>query len=232
MFGSGVGIGAGRTGIAAAMVAAAAVAAVWLVALMGMPGEADAHPVFKPKIVTKTFHNFSAITINSSTGQVSPYPSPVAAGGFRKGKILDANVKLRGFSHSFPDDVDVLLAHRARNATIMSDVGFSPDASNITLGLDDEAAGRLPDYGPLVGGTFKPTNITTSAPDTSAPETFPGAPAPSGAVVLSTFDRMNPNGLWSLFVADDTAELDGGQFAAGWSLQIKAKVLVPKKHNH
>jgi len=223
MIGSGAGTGARRTGMAAAMVAAAVAAAVWLVALMGMPGEADARPRFK--IVTRTFHNFSAITINDSTGQVSPYPSALAAGGFKRGKILDANVTLRGFSHTFPDDVDVLLVHGARNATIMSDVGGTTPASNVTLRLDDEAGAFLPENSQLVSGSFRPTNVNPGG----TVDTFPGAPAPSGLVALSTFDRANPNGLWSLFVEDDLDRFDGGQFAAGWSLQIKAKVPVKKR---
>ena len=42
---------------------------------------------------------------------------------------------------------------------------------------------------------------------------------------LSTFDRTRPNGTWSLYVVDDEANPDGGQFAGGWTLEIKAKVL-------
>ena len=44
-------------------------------------------------------------------------------------------------------------------------------------------------------------------------------------MVLSTFDRTNPNGTWSLYVDDDYPAEDGGQLASGWSLQIRASVL-------
>ncbi len=210
-----------KVGWRAVALVAALAAAVWLVILLGMPEEADARSRYRT--VTKTFNNFSGITINATTGAVSPYPSLIGAGGFKRGKILDVNVTLRGFSHTYPDDVDVLLVSpRGHNAIIMSDVGGSADVSNITLGLDDEAANSLPGTAQLVSGTFKPTNVNHPL---DSVDSFPSpAPAPSGAVLLSTFDSSNPNGTWSLYVVDDFSGGDVGQFASGWSLQIKARV--------
>ena len=203
---------------AVALVAALA-AAVWLVVLLGMPEEADARSRFRT--VTKTFSNPTAITINQA-GSALPYPSALAAGGMRRGKILDVNVTLNGYSHTFPDDVDVMLVGPGgQNLIIMSDVGETADTNNITLTLDDEAASFLPDGNGVVSGTFKPTDHDFN--EFSFSDNFPSAPAPSGAFVLSTFDGTNPNGLWSLYVHDDLGP-DGGQFAGGWSLQIKAKV--------
>ncbi len=205
-------------GRAAALVAAMA-AAVWLVMLVAMPEEADARSRYKT--VTKTFSNPTAITIPSpstTSGAASDYPSTVAAGGMRRGKILDANVTLRGYTHTWPEDVDVLLVGpRGQNALIMSDVVSFTDVIYITLGLDDEAEASLTDSG-LASGTFKPIN-------NGAGDTFPApAPTPSGAVALSTFDGANPNGTWSLYVFDD-ASSDTGNFAGGWSITIRAKVL-------
>ena len=199
-----------------AAVVVAAVVAACLLALLVATKPADAAGRYKT--VTKTFSNASAITINQSTGEVSLYPSTLAAGGMRRGKILDVNVTLNGYSHTYPDDVDVaLVGPGGQNAIMMSDVGGTTDANNLTLGLDDEAAVSLPNDGPLVGATFKPTNVTAE------PDTFPFTP--SGAVALSTFDGSNPNGTWSLYVDDDYATGDGGQLASGWSLQIRARVL-------
>ena len=42
-------------------------------------------------------------------------------------------------------------------------------------------------------------------------------------MALSTFDRTNPNGTWSLYVNDDTSA-DYGRFFNGWVLEIKARV--------
>jgi subtilisin-like proprotein convertase family protein len=202
----------------AAVVVAAAVAACLLALLVTTkPAEAAG----RYRTVTKTLSNASAITINASSGEVSPYPSQVAAAGFKKGKIKDVNVTLKGYSHTYPDDMDVLLlGPGGQNAIIMSDTGSMHDLSNITLTLDDEAANFLYDGGPHVSGTFKPNNVTVDGP--GGPDTFPFTP--SGAVELSTFDGTNPNGTWSLYVDDDFPTEDGGELASGWSLQIKARV--------
>jgi subtilisin-like proprotein convertase family protein len=194
-----------------------AVVAACLLALLVATKPADA--AGKYRTVTKTFSNPSAISIPTG-GAASPYPSAVAAGGMRRGKVLDANVTLNGFSHSYPRDVDVMLVGPGgHNATIMSDVGGddTTPANNLTLTLDDEAANSLTYSDALSSGAFKPTNETE--------DFFPApAPAQSGLVALSSFDRTNPNGTWSLYVADDQG-FDGGQFAEGWSLTIRARVL-------
>ena len=52
------------------------------------------------------------------------------------------------------------------------------------------------------------------------------APAPVGpyATALSVFNGTNPNGTWSLYVADDTAQ-DAGK-VEGWSLQILTRIVT------
>jgi hypothetical protein len=209
----------------ATMILAAAVAAC-LLAVLVTTNPADAAGRYRT--VTKTFSNPSANTIPagvSTTGEgpATPYPSTVAAGGMRRGKILDVNLTLKGYTHTYPDNVDVMLVGPGgQNAIIMSDVGGNDTtpASNITLTLDDEAANSMPDSGQLISGIFKPTN--NEGPDV---DYFPAPrPAPSGLVALSTFDRTNPNGTWSLYVFDDQP-VDGGQLAEGWSLTIRARVL-------
>ena len=71
---------------------------------------------------------------------------------------------------------------------------------DITITLDDEAAAPIPFFGPLVSGTFMPTNGTAGGADN-----FP-APAPTPLSLnssLSVFNGTNPNGQWKLFVLDD-----------------------------
>jgi hypothetical protein len=175
------------------------------------------------KVVTKTFSNAQQITIpNTGSGAVVsaiPYPSEKSAQGFNQGTILDVNLSLKNFSHTFPDDVDVLLSKKGRTRTVMSDVGGGTPVNNITLNLDDESPnGFLPDNGPLVGGKFKPTNK-------EGLDTFPApTPGPSAQSALSGFDGINPNGVWKLRVVDDFPPVDGGAFAGGWSITIKARV--------
>jgi subtilisin-like proprotein convertase family protein len=165
------------------------------------------------------FSNSGAITIPSAgtSGPASPYPSSITVAGLG-GPVTKVTVTLTNFSHTIPSDVDILLVGpTGANATIMSDAGGVPDAINLTLTLDDAAATALPDIGPLVTGSFKPTNYNLGAGDTwPAP-----APAPSGGSALSVFNGTNPNGTWSLYVVDD---LDGdvGTISGGWSLTITA----------
>jgi hypothetical protein len=49
------------------------------------------------------------------------------------------------------------------------------------------------------------------------------APAPNGNSFLSVFKGQNPNGVWELWVLDDTDD-DTGKIAGGWSLEITAEV--------
>ena len=211
------GTGKLRPGLIATGMALALAAVLALLATLLATPPADAASRYK--VVTKTFSNSQPITILAG-GSATPYPSEKNASGFKKGKILDANLTLKNFSHTFPDDVDVMISHRGVNRTVMSDVGDSPDAINITLKLDDEAASPLPDFSQLTGGTFRPTNAYDGFMDFfNAP-----APDPSGLAKLSGFDGKNPNGPWQLWVMDDVG-IDGGQVAGGWSITIRARVL-------
>lgn len=186
-----------------------------------MDSAAGAAPKFR--IVTRTFTNPSAITI-PTVGKAAPYPSEIKVGRF-KGMILDVNLTLRNFGHRFAADVDVLLLHGARDRTVMSDAGasFAPVA-NITLRLDDEATNRLPASGPLTGGVYKPTNHGTAGELETFPSSAPVLHNPNSN--LSFFDGQSPNGVWGLFLADDSelAPRDPGQFAGGWAITIKARV--------
>jgi hypothetical protein len=204
----------------AAIVLVGVLAAV-AVLVAGTIPEADSRTRFR--VITKTLSNEGKIQIPSSSANevvaATPYPSNINSGGFRRGRVLDVNLTLKNFSHTYPDDVDVLLAHRGQSRTVMSDVGGNSAhaVSNITLVLDDEAASQLPDSSSLAGGRFKPTNI-------EGDDLFPAPAQANEVAALKGFDGSNPNRSWSLYVADDTGPVDGGEFAGGWSLRIKAKV--------
>jgi subtilisin-like proprotein convertase family protein len=189
------------------------------------------------KVVTKTFTNSSGITIVDATatqpGTANPYPSKIKVSGFNQGRIRDVNLNLKGFSHSFTDDVGVLLVGpHGQKALVMSDVGGTAAVSGITLHLDDEAATPLPDSTQLKRGTYKPTQGTSVPPNESnpIPANFPASSAPGQppagpyGTSLSVFDGTNPNGTWKLYVVDDS-EQDSGTIGS-WSLQVKARVTV------
>jgi len=200
----------------------AVVIAVALVVLANAvtPTPADA-ATRATKVVTKTFSSNQPITIPSagSSGTATPYPSERNVQGFDQGIVRDVNLTLKNYTHTWPDDVDVLLSKKGKTRTVMSDVGLATDANNITIKLDDESPnGLLPDNGPLVGGSFRPTNAEGG-------DSFPApTPTPSAQSALSGFDGINPNGAWKLRVVDDVSGADGGQFAGGWSITIKARV--------
>ena len=98
------------------------------------------------------------ITITSA-GQGDPYPSDCVVSGLT-GTITDVNMTLTGLSHTYPDDIDILLVPpgASANATVMSDAGGSSDVNAINLTLDDEAATQLPDAGQLATGSYRPAN--------------------------------------------------------------------------
>jgi hypothetical protein len=194
-----------------------------LVALLALP-LFEATPLADAKLnkktVTKTFSSNSVITIPGAgdQGPANLYPSTIQVSGLKKGKILDVNVTLRNFNHTDTDEVDVLLVAShlpGRTATILSDIG-NADAVDLTLVLDDEAP--LPTTDPIVSGTFQPNNGGAFVDPFPVP-----APVPTGNASLNAFDGQKPNGQWQLFVVDD-ATMDTGNFAGGWSIQIKAQV--------
>ena len=159
-----------------------------------------------------TVSSSGTITI-PSTGAAAPYPSTIAVSGI-VGTVASVTVTLTGITHTYPDDLDFLLVGpTGANAVIMSDVGGSTGVTSLTLTLSDLAAASLPDAGPLVAGTFKPTNIDTTTDAFPAP-----APVPTGNSALSVFNGLGAAGPWKLYVYDD-ASGDSGSLA-GWSLTL------------
>jgi subtilisin-like proprotein convertase family protein len=164
----------------------------------------------QPVTYALTFANSTGITIPDS-GVGSLYPSTINVSGL-VGKIGDVNVSLLGLTHTFPDDLDILLVGpTGQKMILMSDVGGGNAINGINLVLDDQGASALTNSGQLTSGTFRPTNSGTG-------DTFP-SPAPVAPYdgTLAPFNGSNPNGTWSLYVLDDQAA-NSGSLANGWSL--------------
>lgn len=165
---------------------------------------------------TNTFSNPNPIAIpgTGTQGVANPYPSIIRLSGFNPAAtISDVDVRFENLSHTFPDDIDaVLVGPNGQNVLLMSDNGSSNDV-NVDLTFDDQAGTSLPDGGPLLTGTYRPSNV-------GAGDTFPspGPTAPFGDN-LGVFNGPSPNGDWRLFVFDD-AGADVGSMAGGWSLSI------------
>jgi len=159
------------------------------------------------------FSNTAAITINDNAAG-SPYPSDIAVSGLT-GTVTKVTVDLTGVSHTFPDDVDIMLVGPGgQNTLIMSDAGGGGDITGLNFTFDDAAAATLPDATQLSGGTFRPSNFDTTT------DVFPAPAPPAGATVaMSVFNGTSPNGTWSLYVRDDLG-IDLGSIAGGWALHI------------
>ncbi|MCZ8201041.1 MULTISPECIES: S8 family serine peptidase [unclassified Microcystis] len=176
----------------------------------GSPGTATGTIVSEETL--PIFSNPNPITIPDS-GSSTPYPSTINVSGL-SGNINSLKVTLTNLSHTWPDDIDVLLVGpTGTKALLMSDVGGSSDVSNVSLTFDPTATSFLPDSGLITSGSYKATNFGTGD--------FFNSPAPGGpyGTDFSVFNGINPNGTWSLYVVDD-AGLDVGTIAGGWSMLI------------
>jgi subtilisin-like proprotein convertase family protein len=158
------------------------------------------------------------ITIRDNNS-ADPYPSTLHVDGF-SGTISKLTVTLNGFTHTYPDDVDVLLVSPdgSKSVVLMSDAGGGTAANGLVLKFDDTADNAVPDATALSSGTFKPFNYEGNGTDNFASRTPAGPAGPYGAT-LSGFNGISPNGDWKLYIVDDTAG-DAGAITNGWSLGI------------
>ncbi|WP_128575154.1 S8 family serine peptidase [Microcystis panniformis] len=176
----------------------------------GSPGTATGTIISEETL--PIFSNPNPITIPDS-GSSTPYPSTINVSGL-SGNINSLKVTLTNLSHTWPDDIDVLLVGpTGTKALLMSDVGGSSGVNNVTLTFDPTATSSLPDSGLITSGSYKATDFETGD--------FFNAPAPGGpyGTDFSVFNGINPNGTWSLYVVDDAGG-DSGTIAGGWSLNI------------
>jgi hypothetical protein len=164
------------------------------------------------------FANPAAITI-PTLGTAVPYPSTIAAAGL-VGTVQDVNVTLTGFSHTFPDDLGVLLVGpTGASLEIASGPNGGTDAVALNLTLDDQAGTQLPVSAALASGSFRPMTEYNDLFSPPAPAVI-GQASPFGAATLaSIFNNTAPNGNWNLFVLDFVGG-DGGSISGGWALSI------------
>ncbi|CCI12466.1 Similar to tr/Q12JK6/Q12JK6_SHEDO Peptidase S8 and S53 [Microcystis aeruginosa PCC 9806] len=183
----------------------------------GSPGTATGTIVSEETL--PIFSNPNPITIPNS-GSSTPYPSTINVSGL-SGNINSLKVTLTNLSHTWPDDIDVLLVGpTGTKALLMSDVGGSSGVNNVTLTFDPTATSSLPDSGLITSGSYKATDFETG-------DIF-NSPAPGGpyGTDFSVFNGINPNGTWSLYVIDDAGG-DVGTIAGGWSLNIGTGTATP-----
>ena len=157
-----------------------------------------------------SFANTAFISIPDS-GAATPYPSSILISGV-SGVVSKATAALQGFTHSFPHDVNVLLASPSGQQTVlMAHVGGANPVTNLVLDFD-EAATQTLSATQLTSGTNLPTQGGSF-------DSFPGISGTPTNTNLNTFIGVNPNGLWSLYIYDDTAG-NNGSVVSGWTLGL------------
>lgn len=162
---------------------------------------------------TESFTNPATISI-PDTGKAGLYPSTIVVTGLT-GTVTKVTATLEGYTHSWPDDVDVLLVGpEGQRVLLLADCGGGQALSELTLTFDDNAVASLPDATAISSGGYKPTNF-----DTTSDNLLPPAPASPFGSTLSVLNGTNPNGNWSLYVQDDGA-LDAGSISRGWMLSV------------
>jgi uncharacterized delta-60 repeat protein/uncharacterized repeat protein (TIGR01451 family) len=165
-----------------------------------------------------SFTNNATIVINDNTN-ASPYPSTITVSGVG-GSLSKATVTFNQLYHTWSSDVDALLVSPSGQKTLlMANAGGSFTMNNVTLTFDDAASNFLPQGSQITSGTNKPTTYYPVA-------VFPSpAPAAPYATNLASFNGSNPNGVWSLYVIDDSPG-NVGIISNGWSMNLTIANLV------
>jgi Ca2+-binding RTX toxin-like protein len=150
-----------------------------------------------------SFNNFGALAVPDNSTVTS---SIVVTG---HAPLTDLNVTLNGVSAENPDDLDVMLeGPTGVTVLLVSDAGGNDDVGNISLSFDDAAVSEVPNAGPIPSGTYKPTNYGG------------GDSLVANATTLSAFNGTDPNGTWTLHVADDHNN-GATSLGAGWTLRLQ-----------
>ncbi len=174
---------------------------------------------------TYSFTNSATIVINDSSNaptKATPYPAQMNVSGV-VGTVAKVTATLAGVSHTYPDDIDALLAApnnssgSAPNTLLMAADGGPFSISNVRLTFDDSYP-ALPNEAPITTGTNKPT-LGTAASEPFFYPSFPDAPPGPYQVSMGAFNGINPNGLWSLYIVDSTYH-DSGTINNGWILNL------------
>lgn len=168
----------------------------------------------------QTFSNPAAITINNS-GPASPSPSVISvAGGPASVEIV--SVTLSNVSHTFPDDIDVLLVSPSgETLVLMSDAGLTADLTGETFVIADYGTAQFDDGLLNPSGTYQPTNWGTGDVWTGYAGPINNS-APAGtSTFASVFSGIAADGNWALYIEDDAGG-DLGVISGGWSITFSA----------
>ena len=167
-------------------------------------------------VTTQAFSNTGFINIRDNNTAL-PYPSTIAVSGVST-PVTKLTVTLNSFSHTYPNDIDVLLVGAGgQTVKLAGGAGGSDVVSSSVITFDDEASTIIPSSGGIPTGTYRPAdysgrNLTTPAPS-----------GPYGTTVNAL--AANPNGNWSLYIRD-FAPVDTGSVSGGWTLRFMSSTTV------
>jgi hypothetical protein len=156
---------------------------------------------------------------SGSYGPAERYPAKINVGGEPTNGLARVEVTLYNLRHSHPEDMDILLVSPSGlKIMLMSDAGGSFGVTNATLVFHPlwQSYPFPPDVGTI------PSNLTTdySTCNYGDIETqLPGAPVGPYSTDLNELFGTNPNGLWYLYIYDDTAG-GTGVLQDSWGLQF------------
>ncbi|MCB9184413.1 MAG: lamin tail domain-containing protein [Flavobacteriales bacterium] len=149
-----------------------------------------------------------------ATGISDPYPSAIAVSGLPTSGVTVKRVFLNNLTHTFADDLDVLLqSPTGTYVVLMSDCGGVDEPANVNYEIRDDAASAFSDAGANPSGAYQCTNFGTG--DTwFAPG--PGVLTPPATLATFTGDM---NGTWNLYIQDDA----GGDVGSlgGWAIEFE-----------
>ena len=156
--------------------------------------------------------NVSVLLPGAGTkGNAGEFPLPLSISGVQ-GIVEKVTVQLKDLTHSFVDDLDILLVGPGgQNVILLSDASAGAMASRLQISFSDDGL-TFPGVGTLASGEYQTVNGGANG------DSFP-VPGPYGSV-LSLFNGLDPNGTWSLYIVDDSSG-DAGVLAGGWSLSIE-----------
>lgn len=172
---------------------------VSLLALVALAGVANA----------QVFTNPTPIVIPTAGSSGPSIPSDIVVAGVGAG-TTSVMVTLNNISHTFIDDLDILLVGPGGNVLLLSDAGGATDFIGNTISFLDGSPVAA-DGAAIPDGTYGPTNYGTG--DTF---TAPGAPVgPYGTSIMAAAGGFN--GTYTLYIQDDVGG-DVGVVAGGYTL--------------
>ena len=178
------------------------------------------------KDVATLYRNGAAITL-PVVGPGTPYPSTITVSGAPT-MVKRVRVSLYGITHGNIGDIDALLvAPNGKSFVVMSDVSSGVSGFDFAVTLEDSATDFLPKnsvFDPVFN--YKPSNydpLSNPIDDFSGgggPPPPYGLPGPGATETFaSSFDGINPNGDWKLYILDDTNGISG-TVAGGWGMDF------------